>query len=71
MSTRLKSFDSNWFSDVYSSIKDIIRYLISRVYTHAYVSKKKSNIDTAKESKKERVRVCKREKIVVSFVSKG
>ena len=51
--------------------KDNIRYLISRVYTHAYISKKKSNIDTAKESKKERLRVCKREKIVVSFVSKG
>ena len=35
------------------------------------MSAKKSNIDTAKESKKEKVRVCKREKIVVSFVSKS
>ena len=34
------------------------------------MSAKKSNIDTAKQSKKERVRVCKREKIVVSFVLK-
>ena len=71
MSTRLKSFDSNWFSDVYSSIKDIIRYLISRVYTHAYVSKKNLILIQQRKAKERGSNVCKREKTVVSFVSKG